>query len=41
MHITTLGEQNAAVKKMNDFSLEDKEALQKEVLAASDYIVEV
>ena len=29
------------MKKMNDFSLEDKEALQKEVLAASDYIVEV
>ena len=29
------------MKKMNNFSLEDKEALQKEVLAASDYIVEV
>ena len=29
------------MKKMNDFSLGDKEALQREVLAASDYIVEV
>ena len=41
VHITTLSDQNTEMKKMNEFSLADKEALQKEVLAASDYIVEV
>ena len=41
IHITALADENANLKKHNNCTLEDKEALQKEVLAASDYVLEV
>ena len=41
IHITALVDENANLKKHNNSTLEDKEALQKEVLAASDYVLEV
>ena len=41
VHITALADENTNLKKQNELTLFDKDALQKEVLAASDYIVEV
>ena len=41
IHITALADENTNLKKQNSYSLKDKEALQKEVASASDYILEV
>ena len=41
VHISSLDDENSKLKEQIKEKLSDKDALQKEVLAASDYIVEV